>query len=280
MPFFRRAGTGLAIVLGLLLPVSLSAATPPAAPPPLACASTAPLPADLAAIARAKPGIERETVNSVIRGPLLGGTLGCVETLDASGSKIAVMRSEEFTMQGVKGRIVYNESSISIALDPARVPRRVLSGIGAGDYHCSWPPIGTNSARCIVGLDAGADMRMVALAANEGQVAALEVYPALFRSGVEAMDAEKPVRLYNTSGASMELRWKKSEMLFIQYLQSIMFEGADFVNIINGLKKGEHLTVEAYERGQDKPTIRRADAEAVVGHLNTAFALAEALRKK
>ncbi|MBP6380404.1 MAG: hypothetical protein KA312_08320 [Sphingorhabdus sp.] len=282
MPFSRRAGAVLAIAFGLLLPATLSAAppAPAAAPPPLVCASTAPLPADMAAFAKAKPGIERETINTAIKGPLLGGTLGCVETLDASGSKIAVMRSEEFMLQGVKGRIVYNENSISIALDPARLPRRALSSIGAADYHCSWPPIGTNSARCEVGIDPGADMRMVALAANEGQVAALEVYPALFRTGTDAMDADKPVRLYNASGASMEMRWDKGQMVYIQFLKSLMFEGAPFVAIINGLKPGEFLSVEAFERGKDKPSIRRAEASVVIGHLNTALALAEALRKK
>jgi hypothetical protein len=280
MPISRRAGAVLAIASGLLLPTTLSAATPPAAPPPLVCAAIAPLPADLAAIAKAKPGIERETVKPAVDGPLLGGTLGCVETLDASGSKIAVMRSEEFTLQGVKGRIVYNESSVSIALDPSRMPRRVLSSIGAGDFHCSWPAIGTNSARCEVGIDADANMRMIGLAANEGQVAALEVYPALFRTGTDAMDADKPVRLYNAAGASMEMRWDKGQMVFIQFLKSLMFEGAPFVSIINGLKPGDYLSVEAYERGKDKPSIRRAEASVVIGNLNTALALAEALRKK
>jgi hypothetical protein len=278
MPFFLRAIALLALSTGPLLPTALSAATP--APPALVCSSTAPLPADLAVLAKAKPGIERETVNTSITGPLLGGTLGCVETLDASGNKIAVMRSEEFTLQGVKGRIVYNESSISIALDPTRLPRRALSSIGAGDYHCSWPPIGTNSARCTVGIDPGADMRLIGLAANEGQVAALEVYPALFRTGTDAVDADKPVRLYNASGASMEMRWDKGQMVYIQFLKSLMFEGAPFVAIINGLKPEEYLSVEAYERGKDKPTIRRAEASAVIGNLNTALALAEALRKK
>ncbi|MEQ1551658.1 hypothetical protein [Sphingorhabdus sp.] len=280
MPFFRRAIAVLALATGLSLPTALSAANPAPSAPALICPATASLPADLAAIAKAKPGIERETVNTSITGPLLGGTLGCVETLDASGSKIAVMRSEEFTLQGVKGRIVYNESSVSIALDPTRLPRRVLSGIGAGDYHCNWPPIGTNSARCIVGIDPGADMRLIGLAANEGQVAALEVYPELFRTGTDAVDADKPVRLYNSAGASMELRWDKGQMVYIQFLKSLMFEGAPFVAIINGLKPEDHLSVEAYERGKDKPTIRRAEASAVLGHLNTALALAEALRKK
>ena len=120
----------------------------------------------------------------------------------------------------------------------------------------------------------------LALAANEGQVAALEVYPALFRTGHDAMDADKPVRLYNASGASMEMRWDKGQMVYIQFLKSLMFEGAPFVAIINGLKPGEFLSVEAFERGKDKPSIRRAEASVVIGHLNTALALAEALRKK
>lgn len=287
MPFFRRAGAALAIALGLLLPTTLSAATPAAAPPPpLVCASTAPLPADLAAIAKAKPGIERETVNTSIKGPLLGGTLGCVETLDASGSKIAVMRSEEFTLQGVKGRIVYNENSISISLDPTRLPRRALSSIGAGDYHCSWPPIGTNSARCEVGIDPGADMRLIGLAANEGQVAGVQVYPALFAEGNEAMDPDKPVRLYiganspTTPGSALEQRWEQANMVYIKYLKPVLFEGPVLALLINYLGANDYLSVEAYARGKDKPTIRRADASAVRGHLNTALALAEALRKK
>jgi hypothetical protein len=278
MPFFRPAGVMLAITTGLCVPAALSAA--PAAPAPLVCAAIAPLPADLAAIAKAKPGIERETVNTSIKGPLLGGTLGCVETLDASGSKIAVMRSEEFTLQGVKGRIVYNEGSVSITLDPSRLPRRKLSSIGAGDFHCSWPTIGTNSARCEVGIDADANMRMIGLAADEGKVAGLEVHPALFKTGNDAMDADKPVRLYNAAGTAMEQRWNKGNMVFIQYLSSMMFEGPQFLSIINGLKRDEFLTVEAYERGKDKPSVRRAEASVVFGNLNTALALAEALRKK
>ena len=281
MPFFRPAGVMLALATGLSVPAALTAAPPaPAAPPPLVCAAIAPLPADLAAIAKAKPGIERETVNTSIKGPLLGGTLGCVETLDASGNKIAVMRSEEFTLQGVKGRIVYNEGSVSIALDPSRLPRRKLSSIGAADFHCSWPNIGTNSARCEVGIDADANMRMIGLAADEGKVAGLEVYPALFKTGNDAMDADKPVRLYNAAGTAMEQRWNKGNMVFIQYLSSMMFEGPQFLSIINGLKRDEFLSVEAYERGKDKPSIRRAEASVVFGNLNTALALAEALRKK
>ena len=78
----------------------------------------------------------------------------------------------------------------------------------------------------------------------------------------------------------MEMRWDKGQMVYIQYLKSIMFEGAPFVSIINGLKPNEYLSVEAFERGKDKPTIRRAEASAVIGQLNTALALAEALRKK
>lgn len=282
MSFFRRAGAALAIASGLFLPAMLAAAepAPPAPPPALRCTATAPLPPELAAIAKAKPGIGRETVNTAISGPLLGGTLGCVETLDASGSKIAVMRSEEFTLQGVKGRIVYNESSISIALAPTRLPRRMLTSIGAGDYHCSWPAIGTNSARCEVGLDADANMRLIGLAAQEGQIAGLEVYPALFRTGNDSLDADKLVRLYNSAGTAMEQRWNKGNMVYIQYLTSMMFEGTQFVSIINGLKPGEYLSVEAFERGKDKPTIRRAETSAVLGNLNTALALAEALRKK
>ena len=123
-------------------------------------------------------------------------------------------------------------------------------------------------------------MQLIGLAAKEGQVAGLEINPSLFGSNSNLLDPEKPVRLYNSAGTSMEVRWNKGRLIAIEYIRSAMFEGAPFVSIINGLKPGELLSVEAYEKGKDKPVIRRAEANTVLGQLNTAFALAEALRKK
>jgi hypothetical protein len=284
MPFFRRAGALLAIasvVPAMLIAAQLPAPVPTAPPtPPLMCATTTPLPPEIAAIAKAKPKIWRESVATLIKGPVLGGAMGCTETFNADASRITIVRSEKFTLQGVKGWIAYMNNSVIIALDGDRMPRVGSPKIGPEDYHCSWPAIGTNSARCIAALDPAADMRLVGLAAKEGQVAALEIGPSLFGTDTNLLDPEKPVRLYNNAGASMEVRWNMGQLVAIRYLKSAMFEGAPFVAIINGLKPGEYLSIEAYERGKDKPVIRRAETSAVLGQLNTALALAEALRKK
>lgn len=284
MTFPRKAA--LAAIFALNLAAPLTAQTPPAAVPtatslpPLKCAKTTPLSAEHAAIAKAKALVTRTPIPTAMTGPLLGGTMGCAETLDQSEVNIVVMQSEDFVLQGTPGRIVYNESSVAITLGKDRTPHRTATGPGATDFRCSWPSIGTNSARCEAGIDTGANMRLIALAAQEGQVAGLEVYPALFTSGEAMMDADKPVKLYNSAGKATQLGWNKANMVYIQYLKSVMFEGADFVDIMNGMKPGDHLSVEAYERGKEAPTIRRAEAGAVIGQLNTALALAEALRKK
>ena len=286
MTKFRKTGIVYTLATASLAPAMLSAAELPApvptAPPtpPLVCASTTPLPPEIAAIAKAKPKIWRESVATLIKGPVLGGAVDCTETFDADASRITTVRSEKFTLQGVKGRIAYMNNSVIIALDGDRMPRVGSPKIGPGDYGCSWPAIGTNSARCISALDPAADMRLIGLAAKEGQVAALEIYPGLFGGDPNLLDPDKPVRLYNNAGTSMEVRWNKGRLVAIEYLKSTMFEGAPFVSIINGLKPGDYLSVEAYERGKDKPVIRRAEANAVLGQLNTALALAEALRKK
>ncbi|WP_115547551.1 hypothetical protein [Sphingorhabdus pulchriflava] len=279
-------GLVYALATGALMPTMLSAAELPApvpmAPPtpPLVCASTTPLPPEIAAIAQAKPKIWRDSIGTLIKGPVLGGTIDCTETFDADASRIITVRSEKFTLQGVKGRIAYLDNSVKIALDGDRMPHVGRPKDGPSDYDCSWPSIGTNSARCISALDPAADMRLIGLAAKEGQVAALEINPSLFAGNSNLLDPEKPVRLYNSAGASMEVRWNMGRLVAIEYIRSAMFEGAPFVSIINGLKPGEYLSVEAYDKGKDKPVIRRAEASAVLGQLNTAFALAEALRKK
>lgn len=286
MIIFRKTGIVYSLATASLAPAMLAAAdlpTPvPTAPPtpPLVCASTTPLSPELAAIAKAKPKIWRESVATHIAGPLLGGTVDCVESFDAEASRITTVRSEKFTLQGVKGRIAYMDYSVIIALDGDRMPSGGTGKIGPGDYQCSWPAIGTNSARCISALDPAADMRLIGLAAKEGQVAALEIYPGLFGGDPNLLDPDKPVRLYNNAGTSMEMRWNKGRLVAIEYLKSTIFDGASFANIINGLKANEYLSVEAYERGKYKPIIRRAEAGVVLGQLNTALALAEALRKK
>ena len=286
MTEYGAKGIVYALATGALMPTMLRAAELPApvpmAPPPpsLVCATTTPLPPEMAAIAKAKPKIWRESIGTLIKGPVLGGKLDCTETFDADASRITTVRSEKFTLQGVKGRIAYLNNSVKIALDGDRMPRVGSGKSGPGDYVCSWPGIGTNSARCISALDPAADMQLIGLAAKEGQVAGLEINPSLFGSNSNLLDPEKPVRLYNSAGTSMEVRWNKGRLIAIEYIRSAMFEGASFVSIINGLKPGELLSVEAYEKGKDKPVIRRAEANAVLGQLNTAFALAEALRKK
>lgn len=276
----------LAAIAALAFAAPLLAETPSAPVysatglPPLTCAETAPLSVEHAAIATARALVKRTPIPTAMTGPLLGGHMGCAETLDQAEANIVVMRSEDFVLQGTPGRIVYNESSVAIALGPNRTPHRSIESPGATDFRCSWPSIGTRSARCEAGVDAAANLRLIALAAQEGQVAGLEVYPALFSDGNGMMDADRPVKLYNSAGKAMELHWNKANMAYIQYLRSLMFEGPEFVAIINGMKPGDYLSIEAYARGSDKPTIRRAEAGALIGQLNTALALADALRKK
>ena len=140
MTEYGAKGIVYALATGALMPTMLRAAELPApvpmAPPPpsLACATTTPLPPEMAAIAKAKPKIWRESIGTLIKGPVLGGKLDCTETFDADASRITTVRSEKFTLQGVKGRIAYLNNSVKIALDGDRMPR-----VGSGKSGPSRP---------------------------------------------------------------------------------------------------------------------------------------------
>lgn len=264
------------LVAGLACGFPGAAVARPDFPLPEWCKELIPLSPDLAQVAKDKAIGDYYEGSTPIEGPVLGGKMGCAETLDEDETKILIIKSEDFDIRGVKGRAIYQPKSIAVALQEGRTPRRTDFLPYWGDLTCYHDADAKRFRGCVTPIDDGREFQVMG-SYDGGLQAGMIVGVALFPKQATPIDGDKPLRLSHSSGAAIEVSWQGSRFSGDADRLRASFSGAEFHEFLNSAEKGGEMRLTAFYRDSDKPVWLAIDSAQVMGPLNAALALAEAL---